>query len=292
MEQLLLHKAAREAETCLVPGCGLAPGLSNLLVADAAAAIPELEQVSVRAGILPLGEPAVLSLGLAESVEELIEDAAAPAAVLRDWNRIEVESLGGLETIGFPDPVGDCEAAFLGGGCSTLPWTCAGRIRSLDFKEVRRPGSFGALQALREAGMLQGDPVQVDGASLSPRRLLAVSMGARLRAGEETGLAVLRVEALGLHDGKPVALRYELMAAQDDLGGPSAKARTCACPAAILAGMLARGEIDRHGAYPPEKIVSPAAVLSRLEQRGIFVRRLQIEVPAKGASLVMGSAPE
>jgi lysine 6-dehydrogenase len=116
--------------------------------------------------------------------------------------------------------------------------------------------------------------VAVEGVEVSPRKLLAAVAAPRLAAADEPDVVVLRGESIGRKDGRPTILRHEMMDLRDERTGLSAMMRTTSFPVSVAAQMLAAGIIDRRGAFPPEKIVPPAVMLSELERRGIFVRRL------------------
>jgi len=84
---------------------------------------------------------------------------------------------------------------------------------------------------------------------------------------------VLRVVSRGVHEGKQVRLVHEMMDRQDQETGLTAMMRTTAFPVSIVAQLIADGSIERKGAFPPEQLVPPAALVDGLEGRGVFVRK-------------------
>jgi lysine 6-dehydrogenase len=281
LDELRLNQAASEAGVCLIPDCGLAPGLANVLVADAVAEMESVNDVAVRVGGLPAVPQPPWNYMLVFSFEGLLNEYTGKCAVLRDWNRTEVDALTGLEIINFPEPVGPCEAAFTSGGSSTLPWSFAGRVRSLDYKTVRYPGHYEKLQALAALGFFEDREVEVESVRVAPWKVLRVLAEEKLTFPHATDLVILRVESTGSKDGKPMRLSHEMMASRDEETGLTAMMRTTAFPTSIIAQMIACGHIDKRGAFPPEKVVPPTELIAELARRDILVVRTWENIDAK-----------
>lgn len=281
LDELRLNSAAQEAGVCLIPDCGLAPGLANVLVADAVGEMEEVHDVRIRVGGLPAVPQPPWNYMLVFSFEGLLNEYTGKCAVLRDWNRTEVDALTGLEIITFPKPVGPCEAAFTSGGSSTLPWSFAGRVRNLDYKTVRYPGHYEKLQGLRALGFFDDVTVEVEGVRVAPWKVLRVLAEEKLSFPHATDLVILRVESIGLKDNRPVRLRHELLASRDEQTGLTAMMRTTAFPTSIIAQMIAGGHIEGQGAFPPEKVVPPRELIAELAKRDILVTRIWEELDAE-----------
>lgn len=281
LDELRLNQAAKDAGVTLIPDCGLAPGLGNVLAADAVAEMEEVNDVRIRVGGLPAVPQPPWNYMLVFSFEGLLNEYTGKCAVLRDWNRTEVDALTGLEIITFPKPLGPCEAAFTSGGSSTLPWSFAGRVRNLDYKTVRYPGHYEKLKALEALGFFDDREVEVEGVRVKPWKVLRVLFEDKLSFPHATDLVILRVESLGLKDGKPVRLRHEMMASRDEGTGLTAMMRTTAFPTSIIAQMIAGGHIERRGAYPPEMVVPPRELIAELAKRDILVTRIWEDIDGK-----------
>ena len=68
-----------------------------------------------------------------------------------------------------------------------------------------------------------------------------------------------------------IDLGYQIIDVHDTQHGHSAMMRTTAFPAAIVAGMLATGEVERRGVVPGEECVPMAGFLKALAARDIVV---------------------
>jgi len=84
---------------------------------------------------------------------------------------------------------------------------------------------------------------------------------------DEPDVVLVRVEVAG--GGK--RLRYDIIDYADPATGLSAMMRTTAFPAAIVALMMARGDIERKGALPQERCVPAGLFMEELAKRNIKV---------------------
>jgi len=268
--ELALDPQARAAGVNLVPDCGLAPGMVSVLAAHGAARFARLDELHIRVGGLPERPRPPLDYQIVFSVEGLINEYVERARVIRGGRAVEVESLTELESLDFPEPFGRMEAFQTSGGTSTLPETFAGRVRELDYKTIRYPGHCERFRLLVDLGLAGGDPVEVDGARVAPRRLLGEMLYRHLPA-DEPDVVLIRLEFVGLlaEGGGAGRLRYDIIDRFDERSGLSAMQRTTSFPASVVAQMMARGETSVRGAVPQERCIPPAAFVAALASRGI-----------------------
>ncbi|MCA1632957.1 MAG: saccharopine dehydrogenase NADP-binding domain-containing protein [Acidobacteria bacterium] len=272
--ELALDSEARAAGIRIIPDCGLAPGMVSVLVAHGAARFERLDEVHIRVGGLPQQPKPPLDYQIVFSVEGLINEYVERARVIRDGHLIEVESMTEIESLEFPAPYGRMEAFQTSGGTSTLPETFAGRVRELDYKTIRYPGHCERFKLLIALGLADGVEVELDGARVSPRRLLGELLTRRLPA-DEPDLVFVRVEFRGQMGGKEASqsLRYDIIDRHDERTGLSAMMRTTAFPASIIAQMMARrGDIRETGAIPQERCVPPERFVAELTRRNITIK--------------------
>ncbi|MEM2281170.1 MAG: saccharopine dehydrogenase C-terminal domain-containing protein [Candidatus Bathyarchaeia archaeon] len=99
---LTLHEEALKTGVTMIPHCGLAPGISNILVGRAVSELDAVDSVHIFVGGLP--DKPVLPLGyvITWSPESLIEEYTSNARIVVDGRVVEVEALSGLETVEFP----------------------------------------------------------------------------------------------------------------------------------------------------------------------------------------------
>jgi lysine 6-dehydrogenase len=287
--ELALDEEARAAGINVIPDCGLAPGMVSVLAAHGAARFLRLDELHIRVGGLPQRPRPPLDYQIVFSVEGLINEYVERARVVRGGELVEVESMTELESLDFPEPFGRMEAFQTSGGTSTLPETFAGRVRELDYKTIRYPGHCERFRLLNDLGLTQSDAVDVDGARVTPRRLLCEMLYRHLPA-DEPDAVLIRLEFVGLlHDGEggttysrrepdePARLRYDIIDRFDERAGLSAMQRTTAFPASVVAQMMARGETTQKGAVPQERCIPPEAFVAELAARDIRIEESLVE---------------
>ena len=105
--------------------------------------------------------------------------------------------------------------------------------------------------------MLGGEPITVDGTAVAPKRFLDALLAPQVQpTAKDRDILVFRVEVLGVQGGKPARLRAESVVRYDRKTALTAMARVTAFTAAVVARMIARGEIRRKGLLSPEKVVT------------------------------------
>lgn len=269
-QELALDEAARAAGVNVIPDCGLAPGMVAVLVAHGAERFDRLDEVHIRVGGLPLEPQPPLDYQLVFSVEGLINEYIEPARVIRAGEIVEVESLTELELLEFPPPFGLLEAFQTSGGTSTLPETYLGTVRELDYKTIRYRGHCERFKLLADLGLCSSKPIDVDGQSVKPRRVLGELLVANLPA-DEPDVVLVRVSFKGEKDGESKALDYDIIDRYDEETGLSAMMRTTAFPASIVAQMMAAGLTTSRGALPQERCIPPVDFVAQLAKRNIRI---------------------
>lgn len=269
--QLALHERALAAGISIVPDCGLAPGLGNILAAHGVASMDTPRHVHVRCGGLPERPVGPLGYKLLFNFQGLINEYSGNGEFLRGGRRVQIPTLSELEEIEFPPPVGVCEAAVTSGGTSTCPDTFFGKLHTYDYKTVRYPGHFAIIRALFELGCFDDEVTLPDGRQLAPRSVLQPLMEARLAFPEVRDIVVLRVTVTGEDLQQPASRQYDLFDRHDAETGFTAMERTTGFPTAIIAQFQAERRIEP-GARPLETCVPLDDYLDALGHHGLFVK--------------------
>jgi lysine 6-dehydrogenase len=270
--ELALDEEAKRAGINIIPDCGLAPGMVSVLVAHGAARFDTLEEIHIRVGGLPQRPRPPLNYQIVFSVEGLINEYIERARVIRNGEIVEIDSMTEIERLSFPHPFEELEAFQTSGGTSTLPETFRGRVRELDYKTIRYPGHCEKFRLLVELGLSSSEAIEVDGARISPRRVLGEMLLRHLPA-DEPDVVLILVEFRGqmANSKEPETLRYYVIDRYDESTGLSAMQRTTSFPASIIAQMMARGETTTKGALPQERCVPPDAFVKELDARNIRI---------------------
>ena len=270
-KQLTLDRAARRAGVSVIPDCGLAPGMVNVLAAEGIRRVGTADAVKIFVGGLPQHPEPPLNYQIVYSLEGALDYYTTPGWVLRDGQPTSVEALSELEPVGFPQPIGRLEAFHTGGGISTMPWAWAGKIRSMEYKTLRYPGHVAIMQAIRDLGLLDTKPVMVKGRAVVPRAVFIAAVSPRLTQPEGRDLVALRVVVTGT-SGQRAA--WELLDYYDEATGISAMMRTTGYSLSITGLMQVNGRIATKGVQTPDLAVPYQAYVDELAKRGVNIREV------------------
>jgi lysine 6-dehydrogenase len=280
--QRTLDRQAWNAGVSVIPDCGLAPGMVNILAQAGIDALDETDSVRMWVGGLPQHPEPPLNYHIVYSLEGVLDYYTTPGLVLVEGEPRKVEALGGLEQVAFPEPIGVLEAFHTAGGISTLPYRYRGKVRTMEYKTLRYPGHAVIMRAIRDLGLLDDEPVQVDGARITPRQFFIDRVTPKLRRPGEKDLVVLRVEARGTRNGEPSAIRFDLLDRYDESTGITAMMRATGFSLSLIALMQAGGRIREPGVRTPDETVDAAAYVEGLARRGIRIQRQEL-TPAEAA---------
>jgi lysine 6-dehydrogenase len=268
--QLAMNDAAVMAGVTVVPNCGLAPGLINVLAMDGIRAFDSVESVRLRVGGLPMHPRPPLQYQLVFSVEGLINEYIEPVEVIRDGRRAAAQPMGDLESLRFPEPFPALEAFNTSGGLSILPRLLEGKVTELDYKTIRYPGHCEKMRTLLDLGFASQEPIMLGNSVRTSRELFSELLRRKLDTGGPD-VVLARSTVTGTRAGVRARLVSELVDYYDEASGMSAMMRTTAYPTTIIAHQLAHGVITRRGVHTPETCAPAAAMVEELARRGIRV---------------------
>jgi lysine 6-dehydrogenase len=269
-QQHAFHAQAEAAGISIIPNCGQVPGMGTSLMVYAMQLLDSAEEVFMWDGGLPVDPRPPFNYLLTFHVAGLTNEYAEPAVFLRSGEITQVEPMSELEIVDFPEPIGRLEAFVTGGGTDSMPWTYAGRLRTLQNKTLRYPGHFAQLRAFYDLGLWDLEPVVVSGQSIVPRDVFHTLFEPKVLFSEDRDVVVVRVKATGRREGRPAQSIVEVIDYYDEQTGYTAMERGTGWSAAIVAAMMARGKTPR-GAGGVEKMVPAAPFVEALRFRGIPV---------------------
>ena len=271
LKQKTLDAEAVKRKVSVVPDCGLAPGMVNILAAEGIRRLDETESVKIYVGGLPQKPEPPLNYMVVYSLEGTFDYYTSPSWVLRNGQRARVDALSEIEHVVFPDPIGKLEAFHTGGGISTLPFSWEGKIRTMEYKTLRYPGHVAIMKPIRELGLLGTDPVEVNGARIKPRDAFIAIVSPQLTKPEGRDLVALMVDVRGRKGGRPAATRWQLVDRYDPQHHVTAMMRTTGYSLAITALMQLDGRIAARGVRTPDECVPAVPYLAELAKHGIAV---------------------
>ncbi|MGK2961928.1 MAG: saccharopine dehydrogenase family protein [Gemmatimonadaceae bacterium] len=271
-EQKKLDAQAKEKGITIVPDCGLAPGMVNILAQHGINQMDSTEEVKIFVGGLPQNPEPPLNYQIVYSLEGVLDYYTTLSWVVRDGRREQVKALSEIEPVQFPAPVGELEAFHTAGGLSTMAFRYEKEIPVMEYKTLRYPGHAKIMEAIRELGLLDLEPVDVKGVRVAPRDVAVAAMGARLAKPEGRDLVALRVTVKGQKAGKAKTVEFDLIDMYDEERGISAMMRTTGYSLSITGQMQARGEISPPGVHTPDECVPAEKYIEELRKRGVEIR--------------------
>jgi saccharopine dehydrogenase-like NADP-dependent oxidoreductase len=260
-DALALSVLARDRGVTAVVDCGVAPGLSNMMVGVAAARLDTCQRVEIYVGGLPVARhwPFQYKAGFAPS--DVLEEYTRPARVVENGRLVAKEPLSEPELVDFPG-IGTLEA-FNTDGLRTLVATIEAPF--MKEKTLRWPGHAELMRVLRETGFFSLEALDVGGQRVRPRDVTAALLFPSWTFEEgEADLTLMRVRVEGTRDGIPTAHVWDLVDRFDEATGLRSMSRTTGYVASSVARLLATRRFQRPGVHPPERLGEVSGLLEQV----------------------------
>ncbi|MCX6564993.1 MAG: saccharopine dehydrogenase family protein [Candidatus Aminicenantes bacterium] len=272
-DPFLLRDQALSKNVTAVVDCGVAPGMSNLLVGHVDSLLEETRSVLIYVGGLPEIREWPYEYKAVFSPADVLEEYVRPARYIQNGALVVKPALSEPELLEFPG-IGTLEA-FNTDGLRTLARTIS--APNMKEKTLRYPGHIEKMAMLRETGFFSSETIEVGGVRVRPldvtSRLLFPKW--KLREGE-ADLTVMKVVVEGRRGGEALRYTYDLLDRHNPATSVHSMARTTGYTASCALRMLAGGLFEDKGIIPPEFIGRrPDCVkfmLDGLRERGVIYR--------------------
>ncbi|HYW13027.1 MAG TPA: saccharopine dehydrogenase C-terminal domain-containing protein [Longimicrobium sp.] len=274
-QKALAARAAAKGIT-VVPDCGLAPGMVNILAEHGITQLDQVQSVRIKVGGLPQKPEPPLNYQVVYSLEGALDYYTTLSWVLRDGKQTQVKALSEIEHLDFPG-IGTLEAFHTAGGLSTMAQRYEGKVPMMEYKTLRYPGHAEMMAVMRDIGLMGLEPVDVKGTKVVPRDVFISIVGPRLKKDykESPDQVALRVEAEGTDKGEHVLYRYDLLDRYDADTGITAMMRTTGFSLAITGAMQAAGKV-KPGVWTPDEAMPPREYIAALAERGVVIQESRI----------------
>ncbi len=265
-----LDALAKKNEVIAIMDCGVAPGMSNVLVGHVSQLLDEIHRALIYVGGLPVVREWPYEYKAVFSPIDVIEEYTRPARYVENGQQVIREALSDPELLDFPG-VGTLEA-FNTDGLRTLMRTI--KCPNMKEKTMRYPGHIDKMKVLRETGFFSDKPINVNGSRIRPidftSKLLFPMW--ELKEGEED-LTVMQIMVEGSRKGKKYRYSYFLLDRFDPATNATSMARTTGYTATVVARMISQRLYQNKGVSPPEflgkKKECVEFILQGLKERGI-----------------------
>ncbi len=271
-----LDARAREKGAVVLYDMGVAPGMSNVLLAAGVEELAPATSARYLVGGLPVVRRLPWEYEAPFSPIDVLEEYTRPARFLSGGSPCVRPALSDLELFHFPG-LGTLEG-FLTDGLRSLLDTVD--CPNIEEKTLRYPGHSERIRLLLDSGFLDDREISVGGKTVNVRDFtFALLDPAWQQADPPHELTVMRVEvsgslAEGSRTGEPRRLAWDLLDRTDRASGETSMARTTGFPAAICARHILSGSAPLSpGVHPPEELARSTSfvetLLAELADRGV-----------------------
>ena len=271
-----IDEAAKKAGVAIIPGCGVEPGLTEVLAAQGMDMLDSVEAVEFWCGGIPENPKPPMDykivfggpyLPLWPGKVKVIEDGEVryrDRYTLGDPPRFDGVDRP-LECFydGFPESLHLIEK-FKG-------------VQRCSEKTVRYAGYCEKVNFLDECGLLNREPIEFRGGEIVPFDAFSKIIHPKVRLDEEErDITVLRVKVKGEKDGRETLYTYDMVDRYDDEEKVTSMAKTTSYTAAIVARMMGNGDFDLTGYVEPVMVIRGEKMdelLAALDARNVKITK-------------------
>lgn len=282
----ILDARAKSAGIPVVYDFGVAPGMSNLLIAKSVRELKKARQILYIVGGLPIVRQLPWEYEAPFSPRDVIEEYVRPARYKSDgFVRIR-PALSDIENFDIPE-IGTLEG-FLTDGLRSLLDTidCPNIVE----KTLRYPGHAARIQLLKDAGFLDNKNIEVNGHPVTVREFtFKLLEPAWEQSKDSREFTAMQIFVMGDGESGDKKIVWRLLDHTDEKRGESSMARTTGFPAALAARYMLDGTASLEpGIHPPESLAENDAlvekILADLTRRSVRYERMDTLSPVRNVA--------
>jgi saccharopine dehydrogenase-like NADP-dependent oxidoreductase len=269
-----LQKLASANNVTAIIDCGVAPGMSNILVGYLSSQLDKTENVEIYVGGLPELRELPYEYKAVFSPIDVIEEYTRPARYIEGGKLVVKPALSDAELMNFPY-IGTLES-FNSDGLRTIAETI--KAPNMKEKTLRYPGHVEKMKLLRSTGFFDKGEIEINGNMISPLDFTSKLLFPKWELKEgDVDITVMKVLVEGTKNNKFFSTSYFLFDKYNTTTKVHSMARTTGYTATMAIRMLANKLYFEKGIIPPEFIGREEScvkfILAGLEERGIVYKR-------------------
>jgi lysine 6-dehydrogenase len=269
-----LDELAKEKGVTAVVDCGVAPGMSNIILGDHMRKM-KVTDYECYVGGFPKSRNTPLGYKTDFPVLEVFEEYSARGKNVENGKVVEKLALSETTTIDLPK-VGTM-ACLASDGLRTLLHTSVSEVPNMFEKTLRYPEHVNQMRIFNDAGFFSQTPIQVEGAAVRPIDVTASVITPLWKYDPgESDLTVMRLIISGEKDGKPATYTYDMYDEYDPATRTPSMARTTGYTCAAVARLVLDGDYSQTGIIAPEILGRVEGcwegVQKYLEDRGVHCK--------------------
>lgn len=267
---LELHELARENNVTAIVDCGVAPGMSNLILGHYNERM-KITNFECMVGGLPKKRVYPFEYKAPFSPIDVLEEYTRPARYVENNNIVTKPALSDAELIDF-EKVGTLES-FNTDGLRSILFTM-GHIPNMKEKTLRYPGHIALMQSLIKAGFLNTAAINFKGQQISPMEFTSSLLFDQWKLGEtEEEFTLMQIK---ISDTEKT-ICYDLYDEYDAATQTSSMSRTTGYTCTAALNMLIENLFTTKGIFPPELVGKDEAcfnfILNYLKERNVHYIR-------------------
>lgn len=276
---LELEPLAKQKGVTAIVDCGVAPGMSNLILGRYNEKL-KLTDFECLVGGLPKVKKWPFNYKAPFSPVDVIEEYTRPARYVENGIVIVKPAMSDIEHIEMEN-VGTLES-FNSDGLRSIIFTMP-HIPNKKEKTLRYPGHIEKIIALRDSGFFSTIPVIMNGMEIKPIDFTSKILFNEWKLGEtEAEITVMRISLSGSEAGLKKNIVYHLHDEYDAETQTSSMARTTGYTATGAINLLLENKFNDKGVFPPELVGKSedcfTYILNYLKKRNIVYTKTEVIV--------------
>jgi lysine 6-dehydrogenase len=275
-EGLALDALAKEKNITAIIDCGVAPGMSNLILGYHNSKM-QIQNFDCMVGGLPKLRVKPFEYKAPFSPIDVIEEYTRPARYVENGFVVTKPALSDAELINF-EYAGTLES-FNTDGLRSILYTMK-HIPNMKEKTLRYPGHIALIQALIQAGFFNEDFITVKGNTIRPIDVTsAILFDQWKQQSGEAEFTIMKIDIEGTENNVAKKVSYLLYDEMDAETKTPSMSRTTGYACNAFANMIANKLFTEKGVFPPELVGKHEScfnfVMQYLEERNVFYRKIE-----------------
>lgn len=164
LKQLDLNDIAEKAGVTIVIGCGIAPGVADILAKYGADKLDHIGEVHIR-----YGEVNFTPVKYKWTFRTVLEEYTSGPVIYEKGKFRQLSPFSGKHTVKFSDPIGERPCCYaLYSGIATLPKTIGKDVKLVDCAMTYTDEDEQRIKILTEMNLTKTEPILFEGIKISP----------------------------------------------------------------------------------------------------------------------------
>ncbi len=268
-----LDHLAKENNVTAIVDCGVAPGMSNLILGYYDTQM-QIESFECMVGGLPKKRIHPFEYKAPFSPIDVIEEYTRPARYVENGHIVTKPAMSDTELIDFEE-AGTLEA-FNTDGLRSILFTMS-HIPDMKEKTLRYPGHIDLMKALKKAGFFSKEEMVFKDKKIKPIDFTSALLFDKwkLQPGEKE-FTIMKIIIKGKKNGEAYNVSYLLYDEYDAETGTSSMSRTTGYTCTAAMNLLANSLFTKKGVFPPELVGKEKIcfdyIIKYLEERNIHYK--------------------